>query len=386
MRSAGRLLCVSCCAALVLSGCGKDDSESARFNETIGGRGPLTVSGIDAGLLQDPSAYKPASAGGGALGSGGEAPSGSTAAAGGEADAAKTALLGVVDSMLSLQAPGVLDPFESAQVQILAEADFQSSLQTVYDAFSQLTKILREKVSDEAKTAMDALPEQFKKAYSDALTITIIDPETAHAAFDPAKLQSLQLVVAEFVGKVGLNPGAPAGGPPPGTPPPGGETPARVAPDTPARVIPDGGPPEQTAPSSDAPAPGGENPLAGMLGGSGAAETPAPTTLKKIDGKWRIQLPATVNKEVADLLKEGCELTHEFLSQVSQKIDPVPANDPNALQSAFLSMWPAMGPLTGWAQRLQTAWAENVAGAGKKPSTEPEKKEETPASPGIVIP
>src|SRR5262245_17151422 len=96
------------CAGLLLVGCGKDDKETARFNEAIGGRGPITVSGLDPGLLQDPSAYKPASAGGGALGSGGET-GGSKAAAGGEAEAAEKAIVSVVDSVATSSAAGILD-------------------------------------------------------------------------------------------------------------------------------------------------------------------------------------------------------------------------------------------------------------------------------------
>src|SRR5262245_36267082 len=195
MTLRSRLLCGPVCLALLISaGCGKDDKETARFNESIGGRGPITVAGIDPGLLQDPSAYKPASGGGGALGTGGQ--SGAKPSGGGEAEAAEKAVTGVFDAFVTFSAAGILDSFDPAQVKTLADSGFTESLQGVFDALGIVASTFKSKVGDAGTEKIAELPAQLTKLASDAVDVTIVDAENATASIDPTKIQAWVMEMA----------------------------------------------------------------------------------------------------------------------------------------------------------------------------------------------
>lgn len=326
------LLSRSACGSLLagsilLWGCSKDESDKARFNESLGGRGPVTINGIDPGILEDPSGYKPASTGGASSSGGNDAKAPTDAATAGEADAAKSVVANVVDSLFAFQATGLLDSFDPAQVGTLKEADFEGELQKVFDGTKLVMAALKEKSPENQKGLMDEVPTKLQSAIKDNLTVAIVDAENATVSIDQEKF---------------------------------GKAMSEIAKDAAAK--------------SGQPIPEGQEGAMGMP----AAGMDKPIPLKKVDGKWRFAIPGlTISKDLAEHLKQGCTITHEFLTQVSAKIDTVPAGDEQSMQGAMMQLMPqAMAQFGPWFTELQRI-IEDGAG-GKKADSKEEKKEEKP--------
>ncbi len=321
---------------LCTSGCGKDTSEKARFNESLGGQGPVSVSGIDMGILEDPSGYKPAASGGGggpAATTGNDAKAPTDASAGGEADEAKSVVSGVVDSLFSYQATGLLDYFDPTQVGALKEVDFEGDLQKVFDATRQVMAALKEKSPESQKGLMDEMPAKLQAAFKDNLTVAILDAENATFTINQ---ENFTKAVTEMA--------------------------------------------KEAAAKSGQPIPEGQE---GAIGLPVAAGPDRPLPMKKVDGKWRLHIPGlSISKEVAEHLKQGCTITHEFLSQVSGKIDTVPAGDEQAMQGAMMQLMPqAMAQFGPWFTELQRIIEDSAGSGAKKPEGDKDARPEGDAPP-----
>lgn len=318
-------------------GCGKDNSEKARFNEPLGGQGPVTVTGIDMGILEDPAGYKPAASGGGGPSTGGtgnDAKAPIDAAAGGEAEAARGVVTGVVDSLFNYQATGLLDYFDPTQVGTLKEVEFEGELQKVFDATKLVMAALKEKSPENQKGIMDEVTAKLQAAFKENLTVEILDAENATFTI---KQEGFTKSVTEIA--------------------------------------------KDAATKSGQPIPEGQD---GALGLPMTAGPDRPLPMKKVDGKWRLYIPElSISKEVAEHLKQGCTITHEFLTQVSGKIDTVPAGDEQAMQGAMMQLMPlAMAQFGPWFTELQRI-IEDAGGASKKPEEKkPENPEDTPQGRG----
>jgi len=322
-----------------LPGCGKSETDHTPINRTLGDSpagAPLAHPQADAGILADQTAYRPAEyeklsdiSGGGAAGAGGAGATGPDA----------EAIRGLVDQLLTgihgISVDPVLSCFDPAQIAALTQDDYKSTMYDLEQSARQFAAVFKDKAAgtDLAPVLeLFALHEQGKQATLAALRVELFDAENGLAKVDDEALQS---ATADITAKTQ-------------------EIMAQLMPTimTAVTQVMAGGatqpvaPSEPTEPDSIRAAPPEEPPAAegsadpgvpaGGLGGlppdflqnvdAGAFPFDA-LPVRKVEGQWRIALPAPISEEQAELANEAMILAKDYLIELTSRVETAPTFD-----------------------------------------------------------
>ncbi len=308
MKHPIRMFALALAAGLLLtSGCGKQDSDSPRFNETLGDSSagvPIGTGPIDEGILKDTKSYQPAdyeplvetqeAEGGMAAGSADE---------GEEARAVRDTLRDGLLSLAELDLAGFLDAFIEDNIAALRADDCLAAADSFVDTLESMQDAQGEDAAD-----TKALPD-IANAVADAVTITVLDEETATAVFDIAGSGLLESIQEEIIAT------------------------------------------EAGADTANANMSLGM--LAGMLPSSITIE------LRKLEDGWRIDPRFTLDEKDAALLTRAFTFGSKLISEIAQKVaeeeDPSP-EDKQAIANTVVMQY--MAEIMGLRQEFQTAIAD----------------------------
>lgn len=352
-RSAG--LFSACIALLLAVGCAKSEEDTPRFNEVLGGslRGaPVSHRGVDAGILEDATAYKPTIA---------PKPSGTSSAAGGglsaDTEAARSLVRNTVEGLAHAQLETLLDVFVPEQIEALRKDPFDSKAHELFASIEQLTRIQRAKLGggESAAAQEEIILQELVSALADAASIEA-SGDAGLLRLDQARLAtSLPPILAKaaaLAGPLGLM--QPPGMMPPGAVPPGG---------IPAEGGGDAGTP-------------GVAPSAGGLPAGGPEGVP----VRKVGDGWRIDIHHVITQEQADVLADVADFAKTQINKLAESLDSAETVDAAAyqqmLQGIFMS---AMPEAMGLFARLQMAFAP--ADGAEKPEKQPDAPPEDSPQP-----
>lgn len=379
MSSVTRLLPgVLLAGMLVLGGCGKQDEQPTRFNQTLGDSpvgAPVATGLIDTGVLQDPTAYKPAPyerLEGGPAGGG---------AGGPEAEAAQAVLKEFILALFALDIDTILDTHVPEQVAVLREDEYMSSFYEAKDTLVTFWAVFKDKATgpefEPFVRVIELLPE-LAEPVANAMTVSVLDEENAVATFDLERFELPEDVQAELMaasqqimtlamgammaqmGAAGLTGGPTPGGTPPEEPNAPAETPA--TPEIP-------GIPGMPA--------GGFSPEMFQQFMPSDADTQQNCPLRKIDGEWRLVLPFSVQEEQAEVISEGLVLVKDLLADMTTRIDQTDTLDLGAFTQIAAETGTRMAPaFEGWWARAQMM----IASITEEPTDDTGAEEEEEAA------
>jgi len=319
----------------LLGGCGKQDEQTPRFNEVLGGTAvgvPTGPGQVDPGVLQDLTRYSPAKYQPLDVGVAVAAPEGAPAS---EAEAIQAVLENAIrDALGELDFEAALDAFVPEQVAALRSDECLTTFQDTRTVLQQAGAALKAKATGpelEAAAGFDQQLPGLLTALRSAISVTLVDQENAVASFDFARLE-LPADLREQIARqmaMGASTGAPAG-------PAGPAAPGRVAPGAPA------GPPGMAA---------GVSPdmLFQML-----ASVKFSLPFRKVAGAWRIVLPFTIDQEWAELINDGFVLLKDVVGDVMRAVDQAETLDgATYAQIVTQAQMKNMGAIMGWLARFQ---------------------------------
>lgn len=132
-----------------IAGCGKNESETSRFNEVLGSTvagAPINRATPDVAILADQAGYKPAAApnagGGSDESSGAENAAG---AGGGDVEPIKLVAKNGIEAIFNMNLDGIFDVFVPDQIAAINKDDVRSEIQNTFNAFQNLEAELADK-------------------------------------------------------------------------------------------------------------------------------------------------------------------------------------------------------------------------------------------------
>lgn len=275
-------------AAAVLSGCGKSESDAARYNEVLGGTiagAPVGQPANDRGILADQTAYKPATPpGGSAAPDGGSAKGG---AGGGEADAVKAFTKAAFESLTALNADVLFDPFIATQVKAITTDEIMSEIRNVFGAIDNLSKVMIDKAGPEGAK----IKEMFATGASTAISGLLAD---AKVDLLSESTGTVQLNVANLM-----------------------KSALAISPE---------------AMENAKKAAGGVDPSAAL-----SAMPPVALQVKKIDGKWKLDLGHDLGEAEANDVLTGLNEMKAAIQQMTETVDGMKEPNPQAMQAAMFA-------------------------------------------------
>lgn len=367
-----RITLIGALSALLLAlGCGKGDESTTRFNTVLGGSAAPTSGTVDKGILGDPSAYKPAVASANLGAGGGGAPTGANAVADSpEAQAVKRSMSILVDDLTAMSASGILSAFDPAKTESLRKADFESALTNLLSAIENTQRVIRAKAAPDQQATLDGmvqmLPEVIRLFTSNTRVTMDADGQTAQLFLDPPTEAAIDEFLKQHGDRLVESAKSALKNAPPGSIPPQVAAMAdTLTIDTLKEMV-------------------GALKRARELARKAIAErngidasAPQPTAgipFRKTGDRWTIELPFSINDELADALKEGATLAQEALSNLASAVDAAPSLDDPSISAALL---PAMGPLMEWSNRISRLFGEALG----SPASAPSASEPAPAQP-----
>jgi hypothetical protein len=130
--------------------------------------------------------------------------------------------------------------------------------------------------------------------------------------------------------------------------------------------------------------------LAGMPGAQGGESMQAPQLnlpLRKIDDRWKVVLPFSIQEEQADLINDLMLLVKDLLADVTDQVDQAETLDAAAFMQIMSQTGTRMTPaFIGWwarAKMMMEAAADEAAAAAEpedEQAAKPETAEEEPNS------
>jgi hypothetical protein len=349
-----RLLPTSLLASvLLIAGCGKSDDQETRFNQTLGGTpagAPTAAGPLDIGILQDPANYKPAQY----EPLEGEEPVGAAAVSEGqEAEAIRRVLSRLADAIFHLEIEAALDAFVPEQVAALAEEDeYMQNFGDLKDAVGSFITVVSSKSGD-AESQDSAELEEVLAEVIETLTspfaVSVLDEENAVATFHLDRLEipeKFKAPVAEAVQAI-ASMQAQMGAAAPGGPAPTGWLAEDFAPD--------------------------------MLDDLPSVEIPLP--LRKVDDRWRLALPFTIEDQHAELMSEGALIFKDLFTDFAQTFGQAETLDEQTAAQIFMQVSGRHVPaIMGWSARLKLA-VDSLMESQPVPEEETAKPETDQAEP-----
>ncbi len=336
-----KLLPFTLAAAILLigtiSGCGKRDEETPRFNKQLGsGVNGLPIAGpsVNTGLLTDPAAYKPINP---------PQPAGASGAGGGAGDAFVTedvqaAIKGIFTAGLNYDADKLLGSINPARIAAMT-SDHRSAVIDFFTTLKNFWSVVEAKTKDQQDAKMAALaktfPTRFIDAFAQSLDVKLLADDTAVATLVPDKFVTnieplIRDAMAAMPAGAGGVPGAPPGS-------------ATSADD----VM------KQLQTSNNIP--------------------PIPLTFKKVDGAWKLDTGYTLAEEDAELIAEGFTIGRALIAALTDKVDAASPFDEKMMPAyAMESVGSVMGDFSAWWLKVQARLTELMSGgAMSKPASQP---------------
>lgn len=322
-------------------GCGRADDPSGSATRQVGATAgaPAAARMVNSGILQDQAAYTPAKADGSPTGGDGD---GTPAAAGGADDgAARELVRNTLNATRNLNVDGLLAAFD--EQQIAAITPHKSLMIEVIDKVEGLFRMLSEKSgtdsAGELRLLNDRFGQRFADAVADAVVVQPLAPDVAALNLDPVKLhEGLAAMMPEVV-----------------------EVLTQMSASQPGAA-------EQIAATFTP-----ENLQAGL-----ATMPPMMLPVKRMGDAWKIALPRAITEEEADLVRQGLELSKEFLDKFGQKLEAAPQVDQNSAQMAAMMTF---GEMAGQFMELQMKFQELMESGTEEM---PEVPSEIPENPDEV--
>lgn len=362
---------------LLLAGCGKGDEQTTRFNTVLGDSAAPTSPGvIDRGILSDPANYKPAAKSGDLGAGGGGAPSGggdvsADTALTPEQQAVVRSITVMTEDVFAMNAAGVMGAFDPAQIDALMKNDFESSLSNLFSAVDLTYKTIKSKLPPDQQAALTTVFSLAPKAVQvlsgrprvelseDGTTATVFnDPPSPDAVKAFVSANAAQIIEAARV--IASSGWAPIDS----------EHVGMIESLTP-----------ETLPTMIEPMLEGLDAARAAAEAQGGAAAQG-TKMKKVGDRWVIELPGTVNEEMADLLKEGVDLAREALTAMQAQIDAAPALNQELVQQISANLMTGTLPqFMGWFGRFQSMMMEMGGEAGEQPSATEPTGENPPVNP-----
>jgi hypothetical protein len=372
MKLAKRLVPGILLAGFLLSGaCGKKEEQPTRFNRTLGGTpagAPTGTVHVDTGILQDPTAYKPADytplEGGPAAGA---------AAAGPEVEAVRGAARKLLDGIFALDVDTILDSFVPEQVAVLQKDEYKSTLYETKDTIDAYWAVFQDKATAtefQSLIRLYKLVPQLSEPLVNAITVTLQDEANAVATFDGRQFELPEDFRTAFeealatstrmMAQLGLTPGAVGGAPPqPAEPNAAATTPGTTG------------------------TPAGGFSLEKLQEEMGTVQVSL--SFRRIGDAWKLALPFSLQEEQADLLNEGLLLVKDYFAAVTASIDQAETLDLQTYVQIEMRQQGKVLAFMGWvaqAQAMLTSMME--APPGEKGAEAAEAEKEQPSEPNAA--
>ena len=317
---------------LLVAGCGKQDTDSPRLNETLGDSpagAPVGAGSIDTGILQDQAAYKPADYE--PLVERAAAPGAAPVAAGDQGEDA-TAIREVAHdallSLMELNLAGLLDAFPEENIAALRADECVSAADGLSDSLNNFFGVMQSKAGPDAPGAdldIAVLTGSLADALIGTISVAVLDEQTATATLDMGRFalpddvrQAIDEAMAAMAG--------------------GGA---------------DAGEPNAADAAEAAAGMGGMSPDA-LLAMAKAISFDIP--FRRTDDGWRVDVPITFEEEHAELLAEGFGIISRIYGELAQRIGAMEPFNPQEMQAiAQQVQMQHMGELMGWVGRAQMA-------------------------------
>ena len=367
MKHPIRIFALALVAGLLLtSGCGKQNTENPRFNETLGDSPtgvPVGDGPIDTGILQDTTSYKPADyeplverREKGADVAAGSADEGE------EATAIRTDLRDGLLALTDLDLAGFLDAFAEQNVGALRSDEFLEAADGFADAVRNLFDTLAAKDVAGAP-GVDIDWTKFLPALTDAImnavSVAVLDDQTATATFAMSRFELPEEAKQQIDEAMKAAAEAQTGGTNAANPAMGGM---------------------QMDLSADA--------LLAMAQGF-SFDIP----FRKTDAGWRIDPKITFAEEHAELLAEGFDIGTRFCNEATQQVAAAESLTQEQVEQLFQQVGLRyMAEAGGWSARAQMAamsLVNQVTSGGAEPTgneAAPEGAGEAPADKPEVDP
>lgn len=342
MRAEFRLPAVSLLIALLLS-CERTPQDTGPFNQPLGSARPVAPTPapvIDAGILQDQSAYQPARYGAVELGA-----AAATVTGGEEEEAIRGRVREILQAVVARNVDAIFDAF--VQEQIAAVLPLKSSVIETVEKFEalqrQMSQIGGPAQPDQARNAaLQAIGNKLMDALTGALAVEVLSAQQAAVRIDSARLaESLTALLPEM--QAALQELAAASG---------DESAAMAMPPlTPERIA----------------------GAAQMLEGHSLP-------MSRVEDAWRIALPWALSEAHAEIGKDALALLNDYLDKVMEQLQTVEAPDPSAIRNIFTQVGLELMPRAlELGTKVQALMQESAPPGGAEPA-EPQAGDEQPGA------